>query len=147
MNLERYPGRADRNKKRFEFISKGPMGNIKKIVEFQKIGGTAFNLAFGDWDKRNRRIDHHVRSNNGDRDKILATVAFSVIQFLHYYTDASIRIEGQTKARTRLYQMGINKYLDEIRPSYQIKGKEKGHWENFRSGKNYERFVLSKNAK
>jgi hypothetical protein len=144
MNLERYPVKASPSKKRIEFISKGPMGNIKKVVEFQKIRLNYFNLAFGDWDKKKKTIDSKIRSNNGDRDKVLATVAFSVIQFLDHYPDAVIRITGQTIARTRLYQMGINKYLHEISLSYHVKGREKGHWEKFRTGKNYEMFILKK---
>jgi hypothetical protein len=147
MNLEKYPVKASRNNAQFEFISKGPMGNIKKVVKFQSMGHNFFNLVFGDWNKKTRTIDSQIRTNNGDRDKVLATVAFSVIQFLDHYADASIRIKGQTKSRTRLYQMGINKYLDEISLSYQVKGIAKGRPEEFRPGKNYERFVLRKITK
>ena len=57
MNLERYPVRASLNHRRFEFISTGPKGNIKKVAEFQKTGANFFNLAFGDWNKKKRKID------------------------------------------------------------------------------------------
>jgi hypothetical protein len=54
---------------------------------------------------------------------------------------------GQSKGKTRLYQMGINKYLEEINFSYSVSGIEKGILEEFRTGKNYEKFFLSKKRK
>jgi hypothetical protein len=116
-------------------------------VLFQKLDKDKYNLAFGDWDKKQRTLDSHIRSNNGDRDKILATVAYSVVEFLNYYEESEIRIMGQSKGKTRLYQMGINKYLEEINFSYSVSGIEKGILEEFRPGKNYEKFFLSKKRK
>jgi hypothetical protein len=61
-------------------------------------------------------VDDSIRSNNGDRDKVLATVAFTALDFTDEFPEALIVMEGSTSARTRLYQMGIgNNLLDNQR--------------------------------
>lgn len=52
-----------------------------KIIVFQKIGGTRYNLSFGDF--KNGRIDGEVVTNNGDLVKVISTVAQSVYLFLN----------------------------------------------------------------
>jgi hypothetical protein len=112
MNLARYPLKASDDFRRFEFFSEGPKGRIRKMVEFQQDGKDNFyNLAFGDWDEVSGSINYKSRSNNGDRDKVMATIASAVFEFMLVYSDALIYAEGETDARTRLYQMGINKHL------------------------------------
>lgn len=62
----------------FDFISSGKNGEIAKRIEFMPthIPGY-FNLAFGDVDE-DGNIDDYSISDNGDRNKVLATVAFAV---------------------------------------------------------------------
>jgi hypothetical protein len=62
----------------FEFISSGKHGQIRKRILFQPtdIQGV-YNLAFGDLSP-DGEIDDQTISNNGDRDKILATIVRSV---------------------------------------------------------------------
>ena len=145
MNLERYPVKADDDFKRFVFFSEGPKGSIRKVVEFQQDGNDNFyNLAFGDWDEVSESTNHNSRSNNGDRDKVIATIASAVFEFMLVYSNAIIYAKGATEARTRLYQMGISKHLDEISLRYAISGWYEDQWEPFESGKNYKSFSLEK---
>lgn len=67
----------------FEFLSEGPNGKIKKKVAFKPIDENpfVFNLGFGDVDA-NGEIDDVIISNNGDSQKVLATVAFTVFEIL-----------------------------------------------------------------
>ena len=82
-----------------------------------------------------------LKSNNHDAEKVLATVARAVIQFTNIYLDAFIVAEGSTPSRTRRYQMGINKFWEEIEPDFKVFGLSKdGGFEPFRSGKNYAGF-------
>ncbi|HET6253734.1 MAG TPA: hypothetical protein VFE32_06660 [Puia sp.] len=60
-----------------DFISEGKNGRIPKRIEFTltDVPGIV-NLAFGDIDA-NGEINDYSISNNGDRNKILSTVAFA----------------------------------------------------------------------
>lgn len=111
MNVEKYPVIATPDYRRFEFLSEGPNGTIRKVVQYQRVGPTFFNLAFGDWDEERQALSDRARSNNEDRDKVLATVAFTMIEFMQYHPEATVLVRGSTPSRTRLYQMGIKANL------------------------------------
>ena len=82
MDLEHYALLSDKKHIVYEFLSEGSQGTIRKVVYFQSIDKTTFNLAFGDWDEKTEKINDKIRSNNRDKDKILATVAQAVIDFM-----------------------------------------------------------------
>ena len=142
MNLEKYPVKAKPGNKQFEFTSVGPKGQIIKVVSFQKIQQDYYNFAFGDMMK-NGEINYNIRSNNGDRDKVLATIASVVPEFLKHHVNAEIFAEGETAAKTRLYQIGLNKHFREITYRYTILGYCNEGWERFQPGKNYEAFIIA----
>lgn len=104
-------------------------------------------MSFGDWSEKKRKINDLAISNNGDRQKILATVASAVLEFTLFSPDAIIHAKGATPARTRLYQMGIALHFPEIIKLFHIKGLKNGTWETFKSGKNYEAFLLFQNKR
>lgn len=143
MNVERYPVTSNVEHSRFEFSSEGPRGAIKKVVEYQHIGRNIFNLAFGDWDEETQKLKDNVRTNNLDRNKVLATVAHTVIDFTKYYPDTIICAQGNTPAKTRLYQMGISSNLSVISKLFSIGGYVDDVWEPFNKQKNYDSFTLT----
>ena len=150
MNIEKYPYVSKRNHKTFLFESVGPKGTIKKIVSFKLINEQyqhICNLSFGDRDKTKSGINDRVVSNNGDRTKVLATVALTVLEFFRYFPDAVVCVEGSTPSRTRLYQMEISAHLIEIYEFFDIYGLNNGEPEKFRPGTNYEGFVILLNNK
>lgn len=129
----------------YEFFSEGPNGRIKKVVEYfrlKKLPDEVFNLAFGDWDKDSHRINDLSISNNIDTEKVLATVAATIIDFITDHPDAIIIATGSTPSRTRLYQMGIAKVLAEISQKFEIQGYIKDSWQPFQKGVNYSAFLL-----
>jgi hypothetical protein len=147
MNLTLYPFIKIPENHFYEFYSEGPKGKIKKVVQYHRIEdsyGIVFNLAFGDWNEVTGRIDDKIKSNNNDREKVLATVAATVIQFTNDHPDAIIFIEGSTLGRTRLYQMGITKFWEEIQEKFEIEGLRDGEWEGFQQNRNYECFLLKR---
>src|SRR5436189_1648742 len=110
VNLDQYPISTNQTCLDFEFESVGPKGTIRKVVRYSPqnaVGTTYFNLGFGDWDEETKKIDDTVVSHNLDRDKILATVAATVLRLTEYYPDIPVYAQGTNPARTRLYQMGI----------------------------------------
>ena len=74
MDLESYPIVSDDYHESYEFLSEGPNGTIKKVVYYQRISASVFNLAFGDWNEDEQRINDKARTNNNDRTKVLATI-------------------------------------------------------------------------
>jgi hypothetical protein len=142
MNLQGYETFSDEKLEKFEFNSIGVNGIIRKVVFFENVGFNIFNLAFGDWDELNGKLNDEKTTNNGDRDKVLATVALTVVNFLRYHPDSIVFAMGRTNSRTRLFQMGINSNWYKIQTAYYIEGYLLGRWEKFQSGKNYEAFSV-----
>jgi hypothetical protein len=101
-----------------------------------------YNLAFGDWNAELDALDDSIRSNNGDRDKVLATVAFTALNFTNQFPNTLLHIKGSTSSRTRLYQMGIGNNLLEINKNFEIQGFRLQKWEPFILGRNYEAFLV-----
>ncbi len=142
MNLKKYSVVTDSNHVVYEFLSEGPNGTIKKVVFYQQIGDNLFNLAFGDWDEDEQKINDRIKSNNSDRDKVLATVASTAVDFVKYHPAAVILAKGSTASRTRLYQMGIIANREEIDRLFDLEASYGNAWEPFRPGRNYDSFVL-----
>ena len=101
-----------------------------------------YNLAFGDWVNETKKLDDTAVSNNGDKLKVLSTVATIVIDFTNRYPGVIIYAEGSTPTRTRLYQMGINQLWNEVKLLFQVYGmKSDDKLEPFRKNENYEAFL------
>lgn len=144
MNHPKYPIEASDERFMYEFYSEGPRGRIKKTVIYSQVEGNLFNLGFGDWNEEFQGLDDSRRTNNGDRDKVLATVAYTALLFTNQFPEARIFAEGSTPARTRLYQMGIGDNLMEINEKFEIRGFINDQWEIFLTGRNYEAFLITR---
>jgi hypothetical protein len=149
MKLPKYPLASSDKMTTFEFISEGPKGLIHKLVKYQPTNlKNVYNLAFGDKDHTTGNIDDVVISNNKDSEKVLATVVATVYAFTDKYPDAWIYATGSTKSRTRLYRMGIAKFISEIAIDFEVLGeREDNYWEDFRKDVEYEGFLVRNRAK
>ena len=145
MRYESYPIKADASSLRFEFFSQGPKGKIRKQVMFHQTKNLEiFNLAFGDVDIITGEINDIVVTDNKDTHKVLSTVALTIYKFFEKYPDYYVAATGSTASRTRLYQIGIVKNLEEIEKDFQLFGFISDEWEEFKKGKNYEAFLIKK---
>ena len=145
MRLPKYRLKAEKSLMVFEFISLGPRGKIPKLVKFSETNlKDLYNLAFGDKDLKTGEINDNVISNNGDSDMVLATVVSTVYAFTDKYPDVWVFATGNTKARTRLYRMGITKYILEIKKDFQIFGLRDDEWEKFEKEVEYEAFLVKR---
>jgi uncharacterized membrane protein len=145
MNLERYQLETDDNSEIFEFISFGSKGKILKRIKYiQTEDPKLWNLSMGDVNKETDEVDYYSKTNNGDTEKVLATVVATVFGFFKKHPNAVVYATGSTESRTRLYQMGINKYYSEIEPDYHLLGELENKLERFRKGINYNGFVIFK---
>lgn len=147
MNKPKYLYKSEEFLKIYEFVSEGPKGKIKKMVQFTETGTeNVYNLAFGDYDEQSNNINDFAITNNGDSLKVLATVASTVYAFTEKYPDAWIFATGSTIVRTRLYRMGITNNIEEIKSDFNVYGLtvETNIWEEFVIGEDYEAFMLTK---
>jgi hypothetical protein len=103
-----------------DFISTGKKGAIAKRIIFTTTAlENVYNLAFGDIDE-NGEVDDCRISDNGDRNKILATVFHVVNVYTKKYPERWIIFSGSTKERTRLYRIAVGLNLDELSQIFDI---------------------------
>lgn len=146
MKLPRYEIEAEDSLEVFAFVSEGPKGSIQKLIKFSETSLKGFyNLAFGDKDLLTGEMDDKVVSKNGDSEKVLATIVSAVYAFTDRKKEAWVYATGNTPARTRLYRMGITKYIDEVKQDFDVYGLLNGEWENFEKDNDYTAFVVRRN--
>ena len=143
MKLDKYELKSGEQLEVFEFVSIGQKWKIPKIVQYTPTNyKDLYNLGFGDKNIETGEIDDTVISNNGDSEKVLATVVATLYAFIDKHKEAMVYATGSTKSRTRLYRMGITKYLDEIKEDFEIYGELENGWEEFRKDHEYEAFLV-----
>ncbi|MFH1004944.1 MAG: hypothetical protein V1781_05560 [Bacteroidota bacterium] len=145
MKLPKYPLASDDDLTTFDFISVGPKGLIHKLVQFTPTNLKELHiLAFGDKDFMTGEIDDLIISNNGDSEKVLATVVATIYAFTDKHQNTWIYATGSTKARTRLYRMGIAKYLSEVTKDFEILGERNDDWDTFKKNVDYDGFLIKR---
>lgn len=143
MKLDKYELKSGEQLEVFEFDSLGTNGKITKIVQYTPTNyKDLYNLGFGDKNIETGAIDDLAISNNGDSEKVLATVVATLFAFIDRHKEAMVYATGSTKARTRMYRMGITKYLDEIKEDFEVYGELENGWEEFRKDVEYEAFLV-----
>lgn len=145
MHLDRYNLKAGKELRVFEFISIGPRGDIRKIVQYSPTNYHGlYNLGFGDKNPETGDIDDQAISNNNDSEKVLATVIATLYVFTSEYPDALVYATGSTAARTRLYRIGITKFYDQVTEDFEIYGEIENGWEPFKKGKDYNGYLVKR---
>lgn len=82
----------------YEFYSEGPNGKIRKVIQYQRASENdeIYNLGFGDIDHVSGEVDDLSVTNNQDTTKVLATIAKTVLDFLHRHPEAIVMARGST---------------------------------------------------
>ncbi len=143
MELPRYITQTGRSRKVYEFISEGPRGNIIKRVYFQETTRDNYvSLLMGDFSYETGETDFYNISNNGDRDKVLATIVDIIYNYFELYPTHVITFTAANDARTRLYQMAINTYFHELSLDFHIYGELNKATEPFTKNINYSAFYI-----
>lgn len=91
-----------------------------------------------------QEISNFTVSNNGDRNKILATVFKVVDNYTERYPDRWIYITGSTKERTRLYRMAIGINLDELSKTFEIYAISNGELVLFTKNMEISAFIIKR---
>ncbi|HEY8897670.1 MAG TPA: hypothetical protein VIM79_22750, partial [Niastella sp.] len=104
------------------FISKGKNGDIPKRIAFTTTELiNVYNLELCNIDEDGEPDDLKM-SDNGDRNKILATVYYVVDIYTKKHPERWILFSGNTKGKTRLYRMAIGLHLEELSNKFEIFG-------------------------
>ena len=132
------------NELHFDFISVGEKGEIHKRVTFIELQYGFFNMGLGDLNPETGEVDYYSVSDNGDRNAVLATVSEVIESFFELYPSHTIYFKGTSISRTRLYQMAINHYYDELSVRFHILGELDDKMTRFKRNTNYKSFLILK---
>ncbi len=145
MRFDKYPVTIGATSMVYEFISQGISGDISKLVIYSETHlHNFYNLGFGDKDEITGNIDDKVITNNGDSEKVLATVAATLYIFTDEFPDAMIFAIGSTKARTRLYRIGITNNIEAIESDFEVFGLAEQKWQPFKKAVEYDAFLVKR---
>jgi hypothetical protein len=129
-----------------DFLSVGKKGSVYKRITFTRTENESiYNLAFGDIDGYDD-IDDYKVSDNGDRNKVLATVAYIVELYTIKYPERWVLFKGSTKVRTRLYRMAIGINLNELIQKFDIYGLTQSGTFVFYKNMEIEAFLIKKKS-
>lgn len=128
---------------RFEFESVG-IHKIRKVILYDKTDIPHFyNLSLGDT-LPDGKVSFISISNNGDRDRVMATVIQTLLYFFDIYPEAYVLFSGSTPERTRLYQIIIARELTYATATFSFWGMdEDGVLHPFAKNKSYIGFIIS----
>jgi hypothetical protein len=104
------------NKKEYTFLSKGPRGTIRKVVELERYETTdIFNVLLVDEIDGVRMHDTDMTGNN-DAIKVISTVVRIIEKFFIDFHGNAVFISGNTPTKKLMYQrkiylMNKNKYI------------------------------------
>ncbi len=132
------------NELHFDFISVGKKGEIHKRVTFIELQYGFFNMGLGDLNLETAEVDYFSVSDNGDRNTVLATVSEIIESFFELYPSHTIYFKGTSNSRTRLYQMAINHFYDELSERFHILGELDDKMTRFKRNTNYKSFLILK---
>jgi hypothetical protein len=88
-------------------------------------------------------LDDTTVSDNGDMEKILATVFQCMSAFLNDHPTSIVAFSGSSEARTRLYQIAIARELEDVSNRFNIWGLTQDAIEPFQRNKAYDGFMIS----
>jgi len=146
MNYPRYEYATEDELNIFEFDSVGTKGKVTKIIQYTEMSIKGyFNLGFGDLDLNTKEVNDEIVTNNGDGQKVLATVVSTVYAFTAKNPDAYVYATGSNEARTRLYRMGITNNLEELKKDFHVYGLRNDEvFEPFIVGEDYLGFLVTR---
>lgn len=148
MKIDKYPVNIGETSMVFEFVSDGINGKIPKLGIYSETHlHNFYNLGFGDKDETTGEIDDEVVTNNGDSEKVLATVASTLYTFTDKFPEAMVFATGSTKARTRLYRIGISNNVEEIQEDFEVFGLADEDWQPFQKQTEFEAFLVKRKKK
>lgn len=124
MNLNTYTLFPSEDLTVFHFVSTGSKGQIRKIIRYMPtLNPKVYNLGLADvlyidGNEDVFTVDDHTASDNGDIDKLVGTVARSLLLFSQHYPDVFVVFGSINPVKMRLYRIIVQKYYDELSKTF-----------------------------
>ena len=142
MNKPFYNFQVGAEARNFSFSSAGPRPVEKRIIYAETTLPDFFNLALADLEEDGSLNFYSVR-NNGDLERIMATIAQTLLVFFQHYPTAKVAFTGSTTARTRLYQIILARESHAVAVDFVLSGVKDGLLETLRPNRDYDGFVIA----
>ena len=129
----------------YKFISRGPKGDILKLIVFKKIFiESLYNLSLLDV-MQDGSLSDTTSSNNDDLRKILSTIIQVIGDYTYRFPERSIFFQGSDDGRRMtLYQKAITNHLFILEPDYLIVGIKDGKEEDFDPAETYDAILVKR---
>jgi hypothetical protein len=105
-----------------------------------------YNLALLDFDPGSQQYSDITVTDNGDMPQVLATVIEVVRIFLEANPDKALYFEGNTLAKTRLYQIAISRVYNELESDLVVYGMKDSIWHRYEPNISFESFLVEKKS-
>lgn len=126
----------------FWFTSTGRQSIVKVILFRPTEEAGVYEIGLGDLNS-DGSIDLDARSDNGDTEEVLSTVAKALLFFLSDHAEEQVVVEASSESRARLYQIAIKRELADFGDYLVTYGFDNENPEVLQDGKNYKKFVIS----
>lgn len=146
MQHQAYPFVLNEQETHYKFESIGKRGIFEKAVAISKISPNIYNLALLDFDPTTQDYIDDSVTDNGDMPEIMATVMAIILKYLKEYPSRNIVLTGNTRARTRLYQIAIGKVIEDIQMYLLILGYKEDEWIPFEPNGSFESFLIARKS-
>ena len=128
----------------FSFISKGPKGDIEKIIRYDKLFDDYFNLGFGDRILKTLFFRDDIVTDNKDTRTVMTTVIQTLPLFFSIHPNKKVYFQGSDQRRTDFYGWIIKNNYDDLKDDFYIYGMTEIGLEEFVGNMSYQHFVISK---
>ena len=110
----------------FQFISQGIAGSTTRQVRFiNQREPNIYNLELGDLDPQSQQSGSI--SDNGDMNKVIATLMLIIELYTERYPMRTVRLKGNTKEKARLYRIALDIHVNHLLPLFDIGLEEEKH--------------------
>ena len=130
------------NATRFDFLSIGKKEIHKAVIYSRSADPQIFSLSLASV-LPDATLDFKTTSNNGDLKTILATVIQTLRTFFDAHPKALVVFAGNTKSRSRLYNIMIGQEFDHASENFKIFGIKGNDIEPFIRNSSYDSFLVS----
>lgn len=136
-----YHFRIGANALQYTFVSEGPRPVTKLVAYAETDEPDLFNLSLADIEADGIPNYLSVR-NNGDLERIMATVAQTLLAFFRHHPTATVAFSGSTPARIRLYQAVLAREVRAASTDFIILGLRGEDLEPLQPNHTYDGFVI-----
>jgi len=126
---------------RFDFLSIGRKQIPKAVIYNQSADPQIFSLSLANV-LSDASLDFKTTSNNGDLKTVLATVIQTLTVFFNVYPEALVIFTGNTRSRSRLYNILIGQEFDNTSERFKIFGIKGNNIEPFARNSCYDSFLV-----